>query len=179
MTYLAIDVANYLLKRSIETKKLINNLHLQKSLYYLQAYYLVNKYTPLFKESIEMWRLGPVVKEVYDEYKLFGSSNIDQLLKVCVFNEKTFDLEYRKVGDIDFDDDTNNTLNMLIDVLLEKDTMELIDMCLEEDLFKKYEKQIYAGERFVYSIIEMYDYFMEVENYNKLMCNVFELKVMF
>jgi uncharacterized phage-associated protein len=36
----------------------------------------VNYDVPLFKEPIRAWALGPVVKEVYDEFKAFGSSYI-------------------------------------------------------------------------------------------------------
>lgn len=33
-----------------------------------------------------MWKLGPVVPEVYNEYKMYGSNKIDKVLKVLVFD---------------------------------------------------------------------------------------------
>ena len=68
----AFEVAKYI------TKSLpVDNLKLQKLLYYSQAVHLVlhNK-EPLFKEDIEAWDYGPVVPPVYQRYKEYGFENI-------------------------------------------------------------------------------------------------------
>jgi uncharacterized phage-associated protein len=64
----AKEVAKYI------TKSLpVDNLKLQKLLYYSQAVYLVlNDKNPLFPEPIEAWDYGPVVPPVYREYKSYG-----------------------------------------------------------------------------------------------------------
>ena len=68
----ASDVAKYLVK-SLP----MDNLKLQKLLYYSQAVHLVlNNKVPLFPEDIEAWDYGPVVPEVYREYKPYGFENI-------------------------------------------------------------------------------------------------------
>ncbi|MDR0410007.1 MAG: DUF4065 domain-containing protein [Spirochaetaceae bacterium] len=65
---LAAEVAKYIVK-SLP----VDNLKLQKLLYYSQAVHLVrNDKTPLFPEVIEAWDYGPVVPPVYREYKPFG-----------------------------------------------------------------------------------------------------------
>jgi uncharacterized phage-associated protein len=65
---LAGEVAKYIIK-SLP----VDNLKLQKLLYYSQAVHLVlNGKTPLFREPIEAWDYGPVVPAVYHEYKKFG-----------------------------------------------------------------------------------------------------------
>ncbi|MDR1597186.1 MAG: DUF4065 domain-containing protein [Treponema sp.] len=65
---LAGEVAKYIIK-SLP----VDNLKLQKLLYYSQAVHLVlNDKTPLFPEPIEAWDYGPVVPPVYREYKPFG-----------------------------------------------------------------------------------------------------------
>jgi uncharacterized phage-associated protein len=62
------EVAKYIIK-SIP----VDNLKLQKLLYYSQAVHLVlNDKAPLFPEPIEAWDYGPVVPTVYREYKGFG-----------------------------------------------------------------------------------------------------------
>jgi len=68
----ASEVAKYIIK-SLP----VDNLKLQKLLYYSQAVYLVlhNK-EPLFKEDIEAWDYGPVVPPVYMEYKKYGFESI-------------------------------------------------------------------------------------------------------
>jgi uncharacterized phage-associated protein len=71
----AINVAQYIIK-SIP----VDNLKLQKLLYYSQAVFLVlNNKTPLFSEEIEAWDYGPVVREVYDQYKKHGCEIIPQI----------------------------------------------------------------------------------------------------
>jgi uncharacterized phage-associated protein len=64
----ANEVAKYLVK-SLP----VDNLKLQKLLYYSQAVHIVlHEKAPLFPEDIEAWDYGPVVPTVYHEYKPFG-----------------------------------------------------------------------------------------------------------
>jgi uncharacterized phage-associated protein len=64
----ASEVAKYVIK-SLP----VDNLKLQKLLYYSQAVYLVlHEKQPLFSEEIEAWDYGPVVPPVYHEYKPHG-----------------------------------------------------------------------------------------------------------
>jgi uncharacterized phage-associated protein len=69
---MAFEVAKYIIKSLA-----VDNLKLQKLLYYSQAVYLVlhNK-EPLFLEDIEAWDYGPVVPVVYQAYKQFGFESI-------------------------------------------------------------------------------------------------------
>jgi uncharacterized phage-associated protein len=67
--YSAQEVANWFLAWTDDDPEiLITNLKLQKLLYYAQAHYLANTGEPLFSNDLEAWRLGPVVREVYDFY---------------------------------------------------------------------------------------------------------------
>ncbi len=74
----ALDVAKYFLflARSKEAGDTISNLKIQKMLYYAQAYSLLFREKPLFDERIEAWKHGPVVKEVYNEFKRYGVNSI-------------------------------------------------------------------------------------------------------
>jgi uncharacterized phage-associated protein len=66
------EVAKYIIK-SLP----VDNLKLQKLLYYSQAVHLVlNDKTPLFPEDIEAWDYGPVVPPVYREYRQYGLETI-------------------------------------------------------------------------------------------------------
>jgi uncharacterized phage-associated protein len=66
------EVAKYIIK-SLP----VDNLKLQKLLYYSQAVHLVlNDKTPLFPEPIEAWDYGPVIPPVYREYKQYGLETI-------------------------------------------------------------------------------------------------------
>ena len=75
--YNALNVAEYLLCQVDENAgDLISNLKLQKLLYYAEGFHLALFDTPLFLEEIQAWEHGPVVPEVYHEYKCFGSNAI-------------------------------------------------------------------------------------------------------
>ena len=59
------DVACYVMSRV----KQCTTMKLQKLLYYCQAWYLVWNDKPLFKEDIEAWANGPVIRELYNFHK--------------------------------------------------------------------------------------------------------------
>lgn len=54
----------------------ITNLKLQKLLYYAQGFNLAINEEPLFNEEIRAWTYGPVVPEVYGQYKGGGAQAI-------------------------------------------------------------------------------------------------------
>ena len=75
--YDAIDIAEYVLWYcENELKKAITNLQLQKILYYIQGEYLAIYNEPLFDNDMEAWDYGPVIPDVYYEYKHFVSDPI-------------------------------------------------------------------------------------------------------
>lgn len=74
--YTAIKIAAYIIKKSVDNMKYIDNLKLQKLLYYIQGAYICNKKSKIFSEDILAYRYGPVVKEVYEKYRHNVGSNI-------------------------------------------------------------------------------------------------------
>lgn len=81
----ALDVANYITTYALKNDIKIYHLHIQKILYYLEAAHLVQRRVSLLDEDIEMWRLGPVVPNVYHNYKTFGArpiSNVPKELRI-------------------------------------------------------------------------------------------------
>lgn len=50
----------------------IDQMKLQKLLYYAQAWHLAIKGQPLFDDDIEAWPWGPVVRSIYGRTKVFG-----------------------------------------------------------------------------------------------------------
>lgn len=71
------DVANYFLaKADPEIGDTISNLKLQKLVYYAQGFYLAIFDQLLFPEEIKAWAHGPVVPELYQAFKQFGSDGI-------------------------------------------------------------------------------------------------------
>ena len=73
----AFDVAAYLLsKADIKEGDGMTHLKLQKLLYYCQGFSLVLLDKPLFQNVIEAWDHGPVVVDVYHEFKHYGDQII-------------------------------------------------------------------------------------------------------
>lgn len=68
----ALNVAKYILWYANDKGDLITNKKLQKLLYYAQAWDLALHNKILFVDEIEAWVHGPVVPEVYHQYKRYG-----------------------------------------------------------------------------------------------------------
>lgn len=68
-----IEVGNYILNKLVCT-----HLKLEKLCYLCYADYLCNTKKKLFEDDIYAFKLGPVVKTVFDKYKYFGYENIGQ-----------------------------------------------------------------------------------------------------
>lgn len=76
MSYKALDVAEYVIWYEHTRGRLTNNLRLAKQLYFIQVNFLVNKKEPCYNEKLIAWDFGPVVEEVYREYKYYGFAMI-------------------------------------------------------------------------------------------------------
>lgn len=71
------DVARYFLSLSDPAEgDAITHLKLQKLVYYAQGFHLAIYDKPLFMESIEAWRHGPVVPALYRACREYGDSVI-------------------------------------------------------------------------------------------------------
>lgn len=73
MAYTALQISQYIIKH---TKGSVSNLKLQKMLFYAQVEYIQKYKESLFEDSIEAWRHGPVIREVYRTFKKYMSSPI-------------------------------------------------------------------------------------------------------
>jgi uncharacterized phage-associated protein len=67
------NVAKYFLNKSIPgTPLAITHLKLQKLVYYAQGWNLAINGKSLFQEEIRAWEHGPVVPDLYTEFRRFG-----------------------------------------------------------------------------------------------------------
>ena len=78
MTYSALEVARYIIHHEAQQGRTVSNLRLQKLLYFVQVQFVVNGHdaSPCFNEKMEAWGFGPVVREVYYEYRYYGGAMI-------------------------------------------------------------------------------------------------------
>lgn len=73
----ATDLAKYIVTFFDQKGDSLTNKKLQKLAYYVEAWNLVYLKS-VYGEDIEAWVHGPVVREIYNEYKEFGYSQIVQ-----------------------------------------------------------------------------------------------------
>ena len=71
----ALEIAKYVVNKCTKENHPISNLQLQKILYYIQKEFLDNG-REAFKDDIEAWQFGPVVRNVYNYYCGFGAMPI-------------------------------------------------------------------------------------------------------
>ena len=71
----AMEIARYIIDKCTGENHPISNLQLQKLLYCIQKSFL-RKGEPAFRDDIEAWLIGPVVREVYHTYCGYGASRI-------------------------------------------------------------------------------------------------------
>jgi uncharacterized phage-associated protein len=75
--YPALTIAKWLIAWAEAEREELSNLKLQKLLYYAQGYHLCERAAPLFSDQIQAWSHGPVVPQVYHQFKNSGNSSIE------------------------------------------------------------------------------------------------------
>ena len=103
----ALEVARYILKNS---SKDLSNLELQKTLYFSEINYIKKYKKHLIDDDFEAWQFGPVLREVYYEYRHYGANSID-----------------KPKEEIELDDDIKMILNKTIEECNQKSYWKLVD----------------------------------------------------
>jgi len=79
-----LTYANTFIKRSLETRVLLDHMQLQKMLYLLYARYAFKSGgDPLFANNFECWPFGPVLSDVYQEFKKYEKRPITDFAYDC------------------------------------------------------------------------------------------------
>lgn len=76
MPYDSRAVANHLLRLAKEHGTHLDNMKLQKLLYFAHGHWLGNYHRPLLDEVVQAWKFGPVVQTIYDEFREYGNNPI-------------------------------------------------------------------------------------------------------
>lgn len=125
MTYDVLDISKYIIVRGYELGDFISNLKLQKLLYFVQAEFMVEKGCPCFYSKIEAWAFGPVVPDVYDKYKMFGSGSVPIVI------EPKDDLDYKIIKDLILEED-KQIIDKVINLFLPYSAASLTDLTLNQ-----------------------------------------------
>lgn len=89
MAQSALFLSGEILKRAKEQDIEISNMSLQKLLFIANGLYLAKNGVPLIQEPIEVWPYGPVIKNVYLEFKEYGNSAIKKIPLSYSLNQNT------------------------------------------------------------------------------------------
>lgn len=69
-------VANYVLERASTNGHEITNMSVNKIVFFLHGWFLAKYQKPLVNAKIEAWEHGPVFRELYAEFRRYGSGPI-------------------------------------------------------------------------------------------------------
>ena len=129
MNYNVLDISRYIINYSNVKDYGISNLKLQKILYFVQAYFLIETGSPCFKEKIEAWDFGPVVPKAYCEYKQYGCGDIPttksfiMIDKNNIWNSKR--VEFKKIA---ISDDDKSLIDKVVDKFSEYSATDLVEL---------------------------------------------------
>lgn len=91
--YNVLDIACFIINKHNELYPQIGitNIRLQKLLYFVQVYFIIKYKEICFSEKIVAYPSGPVVIEVYEEFKKYGRTNIQTVTSYGVFDIPFFE----------------------------------------------------------------------------------------
>lgn len=140
MSYNALDIARYSINYAHDINSPISNLQLQKIMYYIQAAFLVEKNEKCFNENILNWTYGPVVDEVYREFRTFGYSSIlRQKSYMCIgYDKKNHKIS---IGEKKFDgsilgNEDKQIIQKIVDIYSKFEPFDLVNKTHSEDPWK-------------------------------------------
>lgn len=133
MVYSVLDVSRHIINYSEEKDYGVSNLKLQKLLYFVQAYFMLEKkdHTPCFHEKIETWDFGPVVPEAYQEWTKYGSCDIPLIESYMVIDRDNIWNSYRvQYHDDIIDKDDKKLIDRVIDRFADYTATDLVSLTL-------------------------------------------------
>lgn len=137
MVYNVMDVARYVINYSNEQGYTISNLKLQKILYFIQAAFLVNRHEPCFYENIEAWDFGPVVPEVYQEFRMYGSNTIPYINSYIDLSNGIWESKRKEYSDNVFCSEDKAIINDMVDECSGYSAGQLVEITHNQDPWMK------------------------------------------
>lgn len=69
--FFAMDIANYLARKGLKEKVIVDPLKLVNLVYISHGFFLAIKEKPLINELVQAWHYGPVIPSVYFAFRIF------------------------------------------------------------------------------------------------------------
>ena len=92
-------VANFMIGRAKKNKQPLTHVKLQNLVYVAYGVYWTDLESRLFKQRIEAWPEGPVVPELYHEFKRFGMKSIRHWSKDFNYETREFTIPVVEADD--------------------------------------------------------------------------------
>lgn len=159
-----MDVADFILNNRIKAGRPITNLELQKYLYFVNAKFLYESGQPLFEEPIEKWKFGPVVSEVYHQYKHNKGNKITELSQheSIIFADNGITIEHNYFDEKSIPDCIKESIEESIEKLSSYDSFELVEETHKHSEWKNDEEKILNGvPHLIYNQDSLIKYFRE------------------
>lgn len=127
--YNVLDISRYIINYSNDCNYIISNLKLQKLLYFIQVYFLIEAKKPCFNEVIEAWDFGPVIPVAYNEYKGYTGTHIPHIKQYIEYDKNNIWNSKR----VDFNEniisiDDKYLINTVVDKLANYTTTDLVNI---------------------------------------------------
>lgn len=123
--YTAMQIASEIMRQCNFENIGMTNLRLQMVLYYIQTKSLQDTGTPAFEDDFEAWRVGPVVRDVYNEF-----------MRYIAFRIEFDDLEIEK-NRIPVDSKTSHIVHEILVLTRDFGAWELSDRAKETEPYKR------------------------------------------
>lgn len=119
--YFAMDISNYIIYKCNQENIFINNLKLNKLLYFIQKEHLKKYNRILFIEDLLPYRYGASVENVYRVFKYYGRDNINEPIDKL----------------IDINEESKEIINSTILKYKDCKPMEMVILSRKEESYKK------------------------------------------
>ena len=97
--YSSSVIAAFFLKKSFKEGIIMTPMKLLKLVYIAHGWTLSLTEEPLLSEQIEAWKYGPVIPQLYNQYREFGANDINRML----FNNLNEKEELKKLEQSDIE----------------------------------------------------------------------------
>jgi uncharacterized phage-associated protein len=133
----AFACTNYIIQYLNEKQIDVTNLKLQKLLYFAYGIHLAHFNKRLFESEIQAWPFGPVIPDVYFEFKDRGRNNIDLKSKAYLMQQ-----DYTFVSPTLSEEEKKETLNLACDIYGDKSASALVEISHQQGgAWEKYFKK--------------------------------------
>lgn len=93
-SYDSVTVANAFLRLARAAGKTITPMQLNKLVYIAYGFFAGNTGNPLIKDSIQAWKYGPVIPDLYHACKKYGRGVITDSLQRSIWDRLTSESEH-------------------------------------------------------------------------------------